>query len=127
MFILYSVELLQYAFEKMISNQELAENPNGCLIGNFAGELAESSEICRDILNQVKNNWCDSFAYHLKSGQETGDIRVDLASDELAGFCWDVWEGALLRMKLERSTESIRKTIKMLFKSFLLLKNKMEN
>ncbi len=121
-------EMLQNAFEKMISNQESVENPSGCLIGNLAGELAESSEICRETLNQVKKNWCDRIAFHLKHGQETGEIRDDLGSSELAGFCWDVWEGALLRMKLEKSTDSIRKTMTMLFKSFLIIKKiDMEN
>jgi TetR/AcrR family transcriptional repressor of nem operon len=70
-------------------------------------------------LNNAKTAWCTRLAGHLKRAQEVGSARTDIPSDELAGFCWDVWEGALLRMKVEKSTASIRKTIALLFEVFL--------
>ncbi len=115
------LQMLQNAFEHMIYLQESNEVRIGCLIGNLAGELAESSEMCRISLNQVKESWCGRISFHLARAQELGTVRKDLSSDELAGFCWDVWEGALLRMKIEKSTESIGKTIKMLFEVFFKL------
>ncbi len=113
------IQMLQNSFEHMISLQESKEVQTGCLIGNLAGEIAESSEICRLTLNEVKELWCSRISFHLARAQQLGKARNDLSADELAGFCWDVWEGALLRMKIEKSTDSIRKTITILFKSFL--------
>ncbi len=111
--------MLQNSFEQMISMQEEQKVSIGCLIGNLAGELAESSKRCRLSLNNAKNLWCNRLAGHLERAQVLGLARKDISADTLAGFCWDVWEGALLRMKVEKSTDSIRKTITMLFQVFL--------
>ena len=113
------VLMLQNAFEFMIVLQESKEVKSGCLMGNLAGELAESSEPCRLSLNEVKEEWCGRLSVQLAGAQSRGLVRTDLTADELAGFCLDVWEGALLRMKIEKSTESIRKTVSMLFNVFL--------
>lgn len=111
--------MLQHCFEHMISLQEQQPVQTGCLIGNLAGELAESSERCRLALDNAKNSWCNRLASHLERAQEVGSVRRDIPPEELAGFCWDVWEGALLRMKMEKSMVSIRKTIALLFEVFL--------
>jgi TetR/AcrR family transcriptional repressor of nem operon len=111
--------MLQNCFESLISMQEEQKVQTGCLIGNLAGELAESSERCRLSLNNAKTLWCKRLAFQLSRAQDLGVARTDISSDELAGFCWDVWEGALLRMKVEGSTDSLRKSITMLFQVFL--------
>jgi len=111
--------MLQHCFERMISLQEEQPIQTGCLIGNLAGELAESSDLCRLALNNAKNAWCNRLASHLERAQEVGSARRDIPPEELAGFCWDAWEGALLRMKMEKSMVSIRKTIALLFEVFL--------
>lgn len=110
---------LAFCFTGMIDRQ--AEQPvaSGCLIGNLAGELAESSRACREALNQAKNRWCDRLTGLIAAAQEEGAARNDIPADTLSGLCWDVWEGALLRMKLEGDTNAIRNTMTTLFTHLL--------
>lgn len=111
--------MLQKCFENLITMQEKRTVQTGCLIGNLAGELAESSDLCRQSLNNAKNIWCKRLSFHLERAQKLGLARKDITADKLAGLCWDIWEGALLRMKVENSTGAIRETITMLFQVFL--------
>jgi len=111
--------MLRNAFEAMIRGQDACRVKTGCLIGNLAGELAESSRLCRKTLQSVTVTWCDRLAFHLRRAQLQGTVRRDLNAEELAGFCWDAWEGSLLRMKIEDSTEPVRRTISLLFDVFL--------
>lgn len=111
--------MLQKCFENLIAMEEGRAVQTGCLVGNLAGELAESSDLCRRSLNNAKNLWCNRLSVHLERAQQLGLARKDIAADKLAGFCWEVWEGALLRMKIENSTNAVRETITMLFQVFL--------
>jgi len=113
------LKMLRNAFGAMIRGQEARRVKTGCLIGNLAGELAESSELCRSTLKSVMVTWCDRVAYHLERAQAQGTVRRDLKAAELAQFCWDAWEGSLLRMKIENSTEPIRHCVSLLFDVFL--------
>jgi TetR/AcrR family transcriptional repressor of nem operon len=111
--------MLRNVFELMIRSQEASPVKTGCLIGNLAGELAESSELCRGTLQSVTTDWCARVACHLERAQVQGTVRRDVEADELARFCWDAWEGSLLRMKIENSTEPIRHCVSLLFDVFL--------
>ena len=111
--------MLRNAFNAMIRGQEASPVKTGCLVGNLAGELAESSEVCRATLQLVMVTWCDRVAHHLARAQAQGTVRSDLQAATLAQFCWDAWEGSLLRMKIENSTEPIRQCVFLLFDVFL--------
>lgn len=112
-------ERLYKSFELMIENHEASDIKTGCLVGNLAGELAESSELCRATLRSTTAAWCQRLAYHLGQAQLQGTVRQDLNAEELAEFCWNAWEGCLLRMKIENSTEPVRQCIANLFNGFL--------
>lgn len=113
------LKMLRNSFESMIQSQDACRVKTGCLIGNLAGELAESSELCRITLKAVMVTWCDRVAYHLERAQAQGTVRRDIQAVVLARFCWDAWEGSLLRMKIENSTEPIRHCVSLLFDVFL--------
>jgi TetR/AcrR family transcriptional repressor of nem operon len=113
------LKMLRNAFESIIQSQDACRVKTGCLIGNLAGELAESSELCRGTLKSVMVTWCDRVAYHLERAQAQGTVRQDIKAAKLAQFCWDAWEGSLLRMKIENSTEPIRHCASLLFDVFL--------
>lgn len=114
-----SYKMLRTVFEIMIESQEGCQVKTGCLIGNLSGELAESSELCRAALQTVTMTWCDRVAHYLEQAQIQGTVRRDIEADELARFCWNVWEGGLLRMKIENSTQPIRQAVTLLFDIFL--------
>ena len=112
-------KMLRNVFETMIRSQEGCQVKTGCLIGNLSGELAESSELCRAALQTVTMTWCDRVAHHLRRAQMQGTVRRDIDAAELARFSWNVWEGGLLRMKIENSTRPIRQATSLLFDVFL--------
>ena len=73
----------------------------GCLLANLGGEVATTSPPLRDALRAGYESWRGPLAELFGRGQTEGSIRSDLPAAELADFFLDVWEGALLRMKIE--------------------------
>ena len=56
------------------------------------------------MLNTSLSGWRTRLAELLRRAQTEGSVRTDVDADTLATFFWDAWEGALLRMKLEKTT-----------------------
>ncbi|RDJ97405.1 TetR/AcrR family transcriptional regulator [Cupriavidus lacunae] len=106
---------IHYVFTQMIAYHQSRKVQAGCLIGNFAAEIALSSETCRAVLQAAQLAWRERLAGMISQAQADGAIRTDIAPAELSGLVWDVWEGALLRMKLERSVEALRRSVDLMF------------
>ena len=79
----------------------------GCLLGNLGAELGESSEPIREALSQAMHGWRDRFERTIARGQREGTIRADIPSAALSDFLLNAFEGALIRMKIEKSTEPL--------------------
>ncbi|EYS85523.1 TetR family transcriptional regulator [Cupriavidus sp. SK-4] len=106
---------IRYVFARMIAYHQSRKLQAGCLIGNFAAEIALSSEVCRAALQAAQLAWRERLAGMISEAQAHGDIRADITAAELSGLAWDAWEGALLRMKLERSVEPLRRSVDLMF------------
>ena len=90
-------------FETFIAHHARTEC-QGCLVGNFAAEMAASSPLCREVLQSAMADWRQRLADLLSQAQAQGRVRADLPAMDLATLFWDAWEGALLRTKIARST-----------------------
>ncbi|MFM0150469.1 TetR family transcriptional regulator C-terminal domain-containing protein [Paraburkholderia sp. RL18-085-BIA-A] len=88
------------------------------MLGNFAGEIAQSSELCRTTARQTVDERRASFAEYHRRGRNHGAVRNDLSADALADFFWNAWEGSLLRMKLEDSIEPLKACVHLIFDLF---------
>lgn len=108
------VEVIRHVFEQMMQYHERADQPCGCLIGNFAAEIALSSEACRSSLIAAQSAWRDRLADLIQSAQNAGTVRSDIDAVALSEMTWSVWEGSLLRMKIERSIRPVRQSISMI-------------
>jgi TetR/AcrR family transcriptional regulator, transcriptional repressor for nem operon len=86
-----------------------AEFNRGCLIGDFSLEAAPQSEMLRARLAGIFAEWCASFAACIAEGQAAGEIATTFAPLELAEFLLSSWEGAILRMKVERDAEPLER------------------
>src|SRR5215475_3989421 len=75
----------------------------GCLIGDFSLEASGSSELLRAQLEVIFAEWRVPFAACIREAQAAGEIASDFTPDELADFLLASWQGAILRMKVERS------------------------
>src|SRR5215469_6057903 len=86
-----------------------AEFGRGCLIGDFSLEAAPQSEMLRARLAEIFIEWRRPFAACIAEGQAAGEIATTFAPEELADFLLSCWEGAILRMKVERNAEPLER------------------
>lgn len=109
---------LRHHYEIGVANYEQSATKSGCLIGNLAAEISESSALCRDSLRTVMNAPRERFVRYLKLAQAAGEARTDLSAEEMADFFWNAWEGSLLRMKIENSAAPVRRCMELMFEHF---------
>src|SRR5258708_26681352 len=79
----------------------------GCLIGDFSLETSSHSELLRLRLEAIFREWRTPFAECIAEAQAIGEIESTFDPAELAEFLLSSWEGAILRMKVERSPASL--------------------
>ncbi|MBB5337348.1 TetR/AcrR family transcriptional regulator [Pectinatus brassicae] len=111
---------LHAAFIELAIGYECADPKTGCLLGNLAGEISEVSEDCRMALQDAIGKFKKILELRLLWGQQHSKVRIDLSAPRLADLVWDVWQGSLLRMKIEKSAEPVRNTLETLFEKMLL-------
>jgi TetR/AcrR family transcriptional repressor of nem operon len=92
-----------------------AEFSRGCLIGDFSLEAAPQSEMLRTRLGEIFAEWRNPFAACIAEAQAAGEIAETFAPEDLAEFLLACWEGAILRMKVERSTEPLERFKRIVF------------
>jgi TetR/AcrR family transcriptional regulator, transcriptional repressor for nem operon len=87
-------------FEAVIEQNVSCGVRNGCLLGNFATELApHSTEIAKAVTDAL-DNWSAAVAQALAQAQEAGELSTDADVDALARYLVDGYEGAAARAKL---------------------------
>jgi TetR/AcrR family transcriptional regulator, transcriptional repressor for nem operon len=79
----------------------------GCLIGDFSVETTFQSKLLRQRLEAIYREWRAPFASCIAEAQAAGDIDPTFDPTDLAEFLLASWEGAILRMKVERSPAAL--------------------
>jgi TetR/AcrR family transcriptional regulator, transcriptional repressor for nem operon len=100
---LSSTERLRRYLDAITDKLAAAEWARGCMIGNFSLELASQNERLRAKLAQLFARWQAPFAACIAQGQAAGEIATTFSANELADFLLAAWQGAILRMKVDRS------------------------
>ena len=88
----------------------------GCLIGDFSIETSHSN-LLRDKLEAIFQEWRAPFAACIAAAQADGEIDSTFEPTDLAEFLLASWEGAILRMKVERSPAALDRFKKIVFQS----------
>jgi TetR/AcrR family transcriptional repressor of nem operon len=109
---------LERYLQESIVELERTEFKGGCLLGNLIGELGETSEVCRVVLQSSLNRYRDVWELGLSRAQSEGTIRTDKSARELADLWVNAWQGALLRMKVEQSVDPLKQCFHELLGSF---------
>jgi TetR/AcrR family transcriptional repressor of nem operon len=105
---------IRHVFDQMLEHHARAGGASsGCLIGNFAAEIALASELCRERLLAAQLAWRERLAGLIAAGQARSEIRNDMDPNALSALTWSVWEGALLRMKVEGSVRALRESMEL--------------
>lgn len=81
----------------------------GCMIGDFSLEATAHSELLRLRLEAIFQEWRAPFAACIAEAQAIGEIDATFPPIELAEFLLASWEGAILRMKVERSPAALER------------------
>ena len=79
----------------------------GCLIGDFSIETTAQSKLLRERLEAIFQEWRVPFASCVAEAQAAGQIDSTFDAMDLAEFLLASWEGAILRMKVERGPAAL--------------------
>lgn len=88
----------------------------GCLIGNLGQEMGALPEDFRVRLTEVLQDWQSRTALCLQAAKADGTLVPGADPDAFAAFFWTGWEGAVLRAKMERGPEPLRRFADTFFK-----------
>lgn len=99
---------IQRYFNEHIAELERNEFKGGCLLGNLMGEIGDTSEVCRKSIQSAVSRYLDILQFGLAKAQLQGTIRSDKSAREMADLLVNTWQGALLRMKVEKSSAPIK-------------------
>lgn len=99
-----SLAALERYLREGIAELEKTEFKGGCLLGNLTGEVGDTSEVCRASLQKALSRYRDVWEIGFARAQIEGTIRTDKTAREMADLWVNMWQGALLRMKIEQST-----------------------
>ncbi|MET8775119.1 TetR family transcriptional regulator C-terminal domain-containing protein [Nocardia sp. NPDC004654] len=108
---------LRTFFAKQMDEFVETDFTGGCLIANLGGEL-EGSETLRESLSGAFRGWRDGVAKALLEAQERDLVRGDIPAEELADLLIESWEGAVIRMKIDRSLEPLHKCLRRLLDDY---------
>jgi TetR/AcrR family transcriptional repressor of nem operon len=81
----------------------------GCLIGDLSLEASSHSELLRRHLAEIFQEWRAPFAACIAEAQAAGEIASEFDATDLADFLLASWQGAILRMKVERSPTALER------------------
>jgi TetR/AcrR family transcriptional regulator, transcriptional repressor for nem operon len=89
----------------------------GCLIGDFSLETVGQSKLLRQRLDAIFQEWRVPFASCIAEAQAIGEIDATFDPTDLAEFLLSSWEGAILRMKVERGPAALERFRKIIFQT----------
>jgi len=90
------------------------EVKNGCLVGNFAAEASDHSEIIRKRVSEIYTELRAATAYCLKAAVKAGELPKNLKINDVADFIVTGLQGAWLVSKVERDlalAENFKRTL----------------
>jgi len=108
---------LQRYLEIISGLLERDEWSRGCLIGDFSIETSTQSKLLRRRLVAIFEEWLAPFAECIAEAQRAGEIDSTFTPAELAEFLLASWEGAILRMKVDRGPAALDRFRKIIFQT----------
>ncbi|WP_432743411.1 TetR family transcriptional regulator C-terminal domain-containing protein [Methylobacter sp. G7] len=99
---------LQRYFNEGIVELEKVNFKGGCLLGNLMGEIGDTSDLCQKSLQAAVNRYRDVLQSGLAKAQQQGTVRTDKSAEDMADLLVNTWQGALLRMKIEKSSAPLK-------------------
>lgn len=109
---------LKAYFKELIEDTERKDFKGGCLLGNLIGEIGETDDLCQYALKEAVHRYRDKLKEGIARGQKEGSFRNDLSASQMADILVNFWQGALLRMKIERSVRPLMQFSDLMLNNF---------
>jgi TetR/AcrR family transcriptional regulator, transcriptional repressor for nem operon len=113
------VDRLRRYFASLATTLAEQNYERGCLMGNFSTELADQSRLIRDRLSSNFAAWSRQLEGCIRDGQKAGEISRDIDPRVLAAFLLNSFEGAILRMKVEKDSAPLDHFMTLVFSRVL--------
>ncbi len=113
------LERLRAYFDDLIDGLRASGFVRGCLMGNFSAEIADHSPLIREHLVRHFETWGGLFERCIAEAQGAGELDHQLPAALLARFLLSAWEGALLRMRAEKSEAPLSEFMHVVFGKLL--------
>jgi len=114
------IDRLKRFFDDMMEYFRKEEYCRGCPIGNLAQELADLNDTFREKLRQTLDAMEARLVLCLEAALEANELAPEIDPREAAAFILNSWEGALTRMKTEKSLKPLLVFDKMVFGRLLI-------
>lgn len=109
-----ALSALRAYFKAQTSEAAARDFRGGCLLGNLLGEVGESHGACYQALKSAVNRYCKELQNAFELAQSEGTILQGRDANEMSNTLFCAWQGALLRMKVERSIWPLEACLKTL-------------
>ena len=90
-----------------------------CVLAKIALETAQLSEPMRAAIKKGYEGWAALLAQAIEEAQEKGQITSDLPPQALADLLVNSWEGATIRMQIDRDVAPLTQFMDVVFKCVL--------
>lgn len=105
-------------FDELIVELEQNEFKGGCLLGNLMGEIGSTNLVCQQSLQSAVRRYRELLQSGFAKAQQQGTVRTDKTAEEMADLLINTWQGALLRMQIEKSSAPIKQCCQDLLEDF---------
>ena len=98
---------LRNFFDDRLSVMKNDNFEGGCPIGNLSQEMGDLNEAMRFELKTSLETMANMIQKCIDESKKTGEITTEKNSDLLAHYILNSWEGALLRVKVDKNPEAL--------------------
>jgi len=102
-----ALSALKNYYAELIVEVEKGGYKGGCLLGNLMGEIGDTSVLCNRALKTAVERYKKLQQEALERAQQEGTVRQDRSAESMADMLVNLWQGALLRMKIEQSVQPL--------------------
>jgi TetR/AcrR family transcriptional regulator, transcriptional repressor for nem operon len=113
------IDRLRSYFESLVNTIVGQGYARGCLIGNFSIELADQSRLVRERLTAIFAAWTRALETCIREAQRGGAVRSTLEAGTLAALLLSAWEGAVMRVKVDKDDAAFRHFMTVVFTEIL--------
>ena len=95
-------------FDELIVELENNQFKGGCLLGNLMGEIGSTNDVCQQSLQSAIRRYRDLLQSGFAKAQHQATVSSDKSSEAMADLLINAWQGALLRMQIEKSSAPVK-------------------